>query len=92
MTFPNEKVLQDAKELGWSEEDIESARLQGMCNVNGIVLMHIHRYRYARMQFCMLKSQIRKIKRHLKDCPVCTKIVEESMQKAERAPTACENV
>lgn len=83
MSFPNAKVLEDAKEQGWPDRDIEQARIQGFCNVNDIVLTHLHRYRYARMQFCMSKNEIRKIKKHLKDCPVCSQIVEESMQKSE---------
>ena len=83
MTFPNAKVLEDAEKLGWGEKDIDQARIMGFCKVNDILLTHIHRYRYARMQFCMSKSEIRKIKKHLKDCPECSRIVEESMQKSE---------
>jgi len=83
MTFPNAKVLEDAREQGWPEESIEQARLLGFCNVNGIVLTNLHRYRYARMQFCMSEYQKKKIKRHLKDCPTCTEIVAGLMQKSE---------
>lgn len=85
--FPNEKVLQVAKEQGWSDRDIEQARIQGFCEVNGILLKHIDRYRYARMQFCMPKSHIKKTEKHLKDCPTCSKIVDKSMQSSSEGET-----
>ena len=59
MTFPNAKVREDAEKEGWPEESIEQARILGFCNVNGIVLTNLHRYRYARMQFCMPESQMK---------------------------------
>jgi len=83
MSFPNAKVLEDAKELGWSERDIESARIHGLCNVNGVVLTHLTRYQYREMKFMLSKKDIRKIEKHLKDCPTCAEICDYHIQEKE---------
>lgn len=52
----------------------EKDNIQGFCTVNGITLNHMARYMYNHMQFCMSKYQIKKIEKHLKDCPRCAEI------------------
>jgi len=60
---------------GFTAPDLDIAEKEGWCKVNDILLKHIDRYRYAEMQFCMPKSQIKKIEKHLKDCPDCLQII-----------------
>lgn len=65
------EYIQHLKDNGLSDKDIEIAKLEGWCEVNGILLRNIDRYRYAEMQFCMPKTHIKKTEKHLKDCPKC---------------------
>ena len=55
----------------------EEDNINGLCEVNGVVLSHQSRYMYGEMQFCMSKSDIKKVEKHLKDCPRCLGIIYE---------------
>lgn len=58
--------------------------LQGLCEVNGVVLSHQSRYMIARMEFCMTKTDLKRAKQHLKDCPSCREIVEKLKKEPHR--------
>uniref|UniRef100_A0A6M3X630 Zinc-finger domain-containing protein n=1 Tax=viral metagenome TaxID=1070528 RepID=A0A6M3X630_9ZZZZ len=55
----------------------EEGNIQGLCEVNDVLLSHQSRYMYGEMQFCMSKSDIKKVEKHLKDCPRCLGIIHE---------------
>lgn len=52
----------------------EKENVSGVCTVNDITLDHQVRYMYNNMQFCMSKYQIKKIEKHLRDCPRCAEL------------------
>ena len=55
----------------------EEEKVSGYCIVNDVALNHQSRYMYGEMQFCMTKSEIKKVEKHLKDCPRCLGIINE---------------
>jgi len=55
----------------------EEDNINGLCEINGVLLSHQSRYMYGEMQFCMSKSDIKKVEKHLKDCPQCLGIIYE---------------
>lgn len=76
----NDRMKQVSEEQHWSEEDKRLADVEGMCEVNGVILTHLDRYRFAQMQFCMPKTHIKKTMKHLKDCPSCSAIIAKNQK------------
>jgi hypothetical protein len=59
-------------------EDLRAViELKGLCEVNGVILSHASRYMIAKMEFALSKTDLKRAKKHLKDCPSCTEIVEK---------------
>ena len=56
---------------------------RGLCEVNGIVLSNMSRYLLARHPETLSKYDLKRAKKHLKECPICRDKIAQEKQKVK---------